>query len=65
MTLLQPSPQKTLMALWLAHRSECRPVGQIVADAREGRLPGCAELESGHGYRITDENLALSAMRKA
>ena len=65
MTPLQPSPQKTLMAFWLAHRAHCRPVGSIVNDAREGRLPGVAELEDGHGFRVVDEDAALAAMRRA
>lgn len=53
------------MAFWLQHRAECRPVGQIVADAREGRLAGVAELERGHGYRVVNEDAALAAMRRA
>lgn len=65
MTPLEIASRPSLMAFWLQHRAECRPVGQIVADARDGRLPGCAELESGHGFRIVDEQAALAAMRRA
>ncbi len=49
-----------LMALWLRHRGECRPVGQIVADARAGRLPG-VHLK-GRSFLINDETAALAAM---
>lgn len=54
----------TLMALWARHKSACRPVGGIVADARAGSLPGVEPLESGFGYRVTNETAALGAMCK-
>ena len=54
----------TLMAFWSRHKSECRSVGDIVFDARAGNLPGVSEIESGHGFRVTDEAAALAAMRK-
>jgi hypothetical protein len=55
---------RTLMALWSHHKTECRPIGDIVADARAVKLPGVVELESGHGFRVT-EAAALAAMRRA
>jgi hypothetical protein len=55
----------TLMGLWSRHKRDCRPVGDIVADARAGRLPGVREIETGHGFRVVDEKSALNAMRRA
>jgi hypothetical protein len=63
-TPLQISNLPTLTALWSRHKTECRPIGDIVADARAGKLPGVVELESGHGFRVIDEVAALAAMRK-
>ncbi len=54
--------EMNLMALWLRHRSECRSVGQIVADARAGLLPG-VHLK-GRSFLINDEAAALAAMSK-
>lgn len=54
----------TLMGFWLQHKAECRPVGDIVSDARAGKLAGVELLESGHGFRVIDEGAALAAMRK-
>lgn len=54
----------TLMGLWSRHKRDCRPVGDIVADARAGRLPGVREIEAGHGFRVTNETAALAAMQK-
>lgn len=51
-----------LMALWRRHKDECRPVGEIVADARNGNLPGIEPIT--HGFNVTDEKAALAAMRK-
>jgi hypothetical protein len=59
-----PAHDVTLMALWSRHRAACRSVGQIVADARTGALPGIEPLESGFGHRVTNEGAALAAMRK-
>lgn len=55
----------TLMGLWARHKRQCRPVGEIVADARAGKLPGVRPLPSGFGHEVTDEPAALAAMRKA
>lgn len=54
----------TLMAFWSRHKSNCRAVSDIVSDARSGNLPRVAEIETGHGYRVTNEAAALAAMRK-
>ncbi|AWC22054.1 hypothetical protein CO731_01510 [Aminobacter sp. MSH1] len=54
--------EMNLMALWLRHRSERRSVGQIVADARAGLLPG-VHLK-GRSFLIDDEKAALAAMSK-
>jgi len=54
--------ETNLMALWLRHRSECRSVGQIVADARAGQLPGVHF--KGRSFLINDETAALAAMSK-
>jgi len=60
------APPITLMQLWRLHRSECRAIGGIVADARAGRLPSVDEHPSGHGFAVTDRKAALAAMsRKA
>ncbi|BCH22082.1 hypothetical protein [Mesorhizobium sp. L-8-3] len=54
----------TLMGLWLRHKSECRPVGAIVADARAGAIAGIEPLPSGFGFAVIDEAAALASMRK-
>lgn len=54
--------EMNLMALWLRHRSACRAVGQIVADARAGLLPGVHV--KGRSFLIDDETAALAAMSK-
>lgn len=56
--------EPTLMAFWGQHKAECRPVGDIVSDARAGKLVGVEPLHSGFGFRVTDEAAALNAMRK-
>ncbi|AZO11214.1 hypothetical protein EJ074_20565 [Mesorhizobium sp. M3A.F.Ca.ET.080.04.2.1] len=56
---------KTLMGFWAEHKRECRPIGDIVTEARAGALPGVKPLESGFGFRVTDEAVALNAMRRA
>lgn len=58
------SEHLTLMAFWSHHKRECRPVGQIVTDARAGRLPGIQDAPSGFGFLVTNETAALAAMRK-
>lgn len=55
---------QTLMALWIRHKAETRPIGEIVTDARAGRLPGVAPLASGFGFKVVDEAAALAAMKK-
>ncbi len=55
----------TLMGLWSKHKRSCRPVGEIVVDARAGRLPGVEALKSGFGHRVINEPAALAAMEKA
>ena len=59
------APPITLIQLWRLHRSECRGIGSIVADARAGKLPGVEEHSSGHGFAVINRNAALAAMRKA
>ena len=59
-----PATDLTLMAFWSHNKSICRPVGQIVGDARAGSLPGIEPLESGHGFRVVDQSAALAAMKK-
>ena len=54
----------TLMAFWSPNKSVCRPVGDIISDARSGQLAGVAEIEGGYGYCVTDEKLALAGMKK-
>ncbi|MGI6854358.1 hypothetical protein [Mesorhizobium sp. 1B3] len=55
---------KTLMGLWLRHKTECRPIGGIVSDARAGRLAGIRQLDSGFGFEVIDQAAALASMRK-
>ena len=59
------APPITLMQLWRLHKHECRAIGGIVADVRDGRLPGVEPLPSGHGFAVRDRNAALVAMKKA
>jgi hypothetical protein len=54
----------TLMGFWLKHKMECRPIGGIIEDAREGKLPGVQPISSGFGFEIIDPQTALKAMRK-
>jgi len=58
------SEQQTLMGLWSRHKHECRPVGQIVTDARAGKLAGIQQAPSGFGFVVINETAALAAMRK-
>lgn len=51
----------TLMALWKRHKPECRSIGAILADARQGKLPGAVETDRG-SIIITNERAALAAM---
>lgn len=57
-------PELTLMGLWARHKRGCRPISPIVADARDGRLPGIEPLESGFGHRVINEQAALAAMAR-
>jgi hypothetical protein len=54
----------TLMQVWRLHRHECRPIGKLVAEARDGLLPGVAPAPSGHGFIVTNRKQALAAMLK-
>lgn len=54
----------TLMALWLHNKSTTRPIDEIVEEAQAGKLPGVEPLPSGHGFRVVDEEQALTAMRR-
>ncbi|GEM_PF-5256599 len=58
--MTSPAPL-TLMALWKRHKPECRSIGAILADARQGKLPGAAETDRG-SIIITNESAALAAM---
>lgn len=60
---VDPAPL-SLMGLWLRHRDDCRPVGDIMADARAGRLPGVTPTPRGFGFIVTDVPAALAAMKK-
>lgn len=51
----------TLMALWKRHKPECRSISMILADARQGKLPGAVETDRG-SIIITNESAALAAM---
>lgn len=62
---MQPqSAPLSLMALWSRHKRECRGIGAILDDAREGRLPGVAKTPTRFGFEVTDEAAALAAMRR-
>ena len=54
----------TLMALWSHHKGECRPVGGIVKDARDNRLPGVRQASEGSTLEVIDQRAALAAMQK-
>lgn len=58
------APPITLMQLWRLHKTECRAIGGIVAEARSGRLPGVEPAPGGFGFAVTNRNAALAAMRK-
>lgn len=62
--MISYAPKMTLMQLWRLHKSECRGIGGILADARAGRLPGVEPLPSGFGFSVTDQRLALAAMQR-
>lgn len=64
MTPQEAASLPTLMALWSRHKRDCRPVGQIVVDARAGRLPGVVEPQGCIGFRVVDEAAAMAAMKK-
>jgi hypothetical protein len=61
--MMDTAPPFTLMQFWRLHREECRPVGSIVADAREGKLPGVEPLPNGFGFRVVNSTAALAAMK--
>lgn len=54
----------SLMAFWARHKAGCRPIGDIVSDARAGTLPGIERMPSGFGFMVTDEGALLTAIRK-
>lgn len=58
--------RESLMAYWLRNRHDypMRAIGRIVQDAREGKLPGVEPMESGFGFRVTDEAALLAAMTR-
>lgn len=64
MSSLASLSKPSLLQFWRLHRDECRAIGSIVADARDAKLPGVAELENGHGFQVIDEAAALAAMRR-
>ena len=54
----------SLMAFWAGRKADCRPIGDIVSDARAGVLPGVEQMPSGFGFVVTDETALLAAIRK-
>ncbi len=56
------APPPTLMSVWRLHRADCRPIGRLVGEAREGTLPGVEPSPTGHGFIVTDRRRALAAM---
>lgn len=58
------APPITLMQFWRLYRRECRGIGSIVADAREGRLSGVEPLPCGHGFAVVDRDAAFAMMKK-
>jgi hypothetical protein len=56
---------RTLMSLWLRNRAAgIRPIGEIITEARSGRLLGVKPLDSGFEFEDIDEVVALAAMRR-
>lgn len=51
-----------LVQLWNRHKSECSSFAKVMADARDGKIPGIEQ--DGYGYRVINETAALTAMRK-
>jgi hypothetical protein len=60
---MSAASQPSLMGFWSRHKTDCRPIGSIVADARTGKLPGVEPLKSGYGFAVVDEAAALAAMK--
>lgn len=54
----------SLMGLWLRNKAACRPIGEIVVDARNGALPGVQPHPGRQGFVVTDEAAALASMAK-
>lgn len=53
-----------ILSLWMDHKDGLRPIGNIVAEACLGTLPGVQLPTKGPGFRVVDETAALAAMRK-
>jgi hypothetical protein len=51
-----------LVQLWNQHKPDCLSFAKVMADARDGNIPGVER--DGYGYRVFDETAALTAMRK-
>lgn len=56
------SAPDTVPGLWVRHRADSRPLGQIMAEARNNKLPG-ARL-SADGVVVVDDAVAVVAAMK-
>lgn len=55
--------RETVPGLWNRNRAECRPLGQIMAKARKGKLAGTRLLPNG-SVLVDDVGVALAAMKR-
>lgn len=55
--------RKTVPGLWNRNRADCRPLGQIMAEARTGNLAGTRLLADG-SVLVDDFSAVVAAMKR-
>lgn len=55
--------RETVPGLWNRNRADCRPLGQIMSEARSGKLAGTRRLPDG-SVLVDDVGAALAAMKR-
>lgn len=61
-TVAEHSGIATVPGLWVRHKLGSRPLGQIMADARAGKLPG-AFLSADGAVVVEDPTAVVAAMK--
>lgn len=56
------SPPDTVPGLWVRHKADSRPLGQIMAEARNNKLPG-AHLSPDGVVIVDDAAVVVTAMK--